>query len=43
VRALVAINDDASRRTLVRALDGPHSTVRIAAAGGVLSVYASTP
>jgi len=40
VRALVAIGDDAARRTLVRALDSAHSAARIHAAGGVISVYA---
>jgi HEAT repeat protein len=39
VRALVAINDEESRRILVRALDSPRSAARIAAAGGVLSVF----
>ena len=39
VRVLVAVNDEPSRRILVRALDSPHIMVRIAASGGVLSVY----
>lgn len=38
-RALVAIGDDLARRTLVRAMDSPHSTARIHAAGGVISIY----
>ena len=37
VRALVAIGNDAARRTLIRAMDSPSSTVRIHAAGGVVS------
>jgi HEAT repeat protein len=40
VRALVAIGDDAARRALVRAMDSPHSVVRLHAAGGVVSLYA---
>ena len=43
VRVLVAVNDEPSRRILVRALDSPHIMVRIAASGGVLSVYGSAP
>ena len=40
VRALVGIGDDAARRALVRAMDSPHSVVRLHAAGGVISLYA---
>jgi len=43
VRVLVAVNNEASQRILVRALDSPRVMVRIAAAGGVLSVYAPAP
>lgn len=42
-RALAAIardDDDVARRLLVSGLENPHRTVRIHAAGGVISVYA---
>src|SRR5262245_45677329 len=38
-RALVAIGDDRAGRALVRTMDSPHSTARIHAAGGVISLY----
>jgi HEAT repeat protein len=38
-RALVTIGDEMAQRTLVRTMDSPHSTARIHAAGGVVSVY----
>jgi HEAT repeat protein len=38
-RALVAIGHDDAGRILVRAMDSPHSTARIHAAGGVISLY----
>jgi HEAT repeat protein len=38
-RALVAIGDDGAGRALVRTMDSTHSTARIHAAAGVISVY----
>jgi len=38
-RALVAIGGDRAGHALVTTMDSPHSTARIHAAGGVISVY----